>query len=126
MAEVMKWADGVNKRVLRDGTSWQNNTQFIEDETRSGKRKRRMYATQTKRTFSVKMRLTEKEYHLFDDWFVNTLKHGFYAFAFPVIDNSNRDFMAGKIYRFTNDGAPQYSNISGKLIDVSMKWEEMQ
>lgn len=125
MADVMKWAEGVNKRILKDST-WQNNTQFIEDETRSGKRKRRMYATQSRRAFSVKMRFTESEYHIFDDWFSNTLKHGLYSFVFPVIDNSNRNLMANKIYRFTNDGAPQYSNTSGKLIDVSMKWEEMQ
>lgn len=123
MADIRSWPEGVNQRILRDGTSWQTQIQFIEDETRSGKRKRRLSATQGKRPFSVKMRLSENEYHLFDAWFTNNLKGGLYSFYFPVIDNSN--LTTFKVYRFSKDGAPQYSNPSGKLVDVSMKWEEM-
>lgn len=123
MADVKGWPSDVNKRILRDGTQWDNPTQFIEDETRSGKRKRRLYATQSKKSFSVKMRFTENEYHIFETWFEDILYSGLYSFNFPMIDSSGKT--VSKIYRFTSDGAPQYSNPSGKYIDVSMKWEEM-
>lgn len=117
------WPSGVNQRILRDGTSWSSPAQFIEDETRSGKRKRRLYASQTKKTFSVKMRFTLSEYKIFDAWFEGNLKSGLYSFYFPQIDASGST--TTKIYRFTADGEPQYSNPSGNYIDATMKWEEM-
>lgn len=123
MADVKSFPAGINKRILRDGTSWQNSVKFIEDETMSGKRKRRLSATQEKKSFSVKMRFTENEYQIFDQWFTDTLKSGLYSFYFPQIDRSvDKPY---RIYRFTKDGSPQYSNPGGKLFDVSMKWEEM-
>lgn len=122
MANEQQWASGVNQKILRDGTNWNNPANFIEDETRSGKRKRRLYATQSKRTYTVKMYFTHTEYTTFDSWFTSTLKMGLYPFYFPAIDKSvNVD----KIYRFTKDGAPQYSNPSGKIVSCSMKWEEV-
>lgn len=123
MADIKEWPANVNKRILRDGASWQNPVQFIEDETRSGKRKRRLYATQTKKSFSVKMRFNENEYHLFDKWFEDVLCSGLYSFSFPMIDARGKTVT--KIYRFTSDGAPQYSNPGGQYVDASMKWEEM-
>lgn len=123
MAEtVYEWADGVNKRVLRDGADWQETSGFIEDETRSGKRKRRLYATQSKREFSLKMRFSLAEYNLFRSWYVGTLKYGFHSFSFPQVDSVEKKTM--KTYRFTSDGAPKYSNPDGKIIEASMKWEE--
>lgn len=123
MSEIKNWAIGVNQRILRDDASWQNPVQFIEDETRSGKRKRRLYATQQKKTFSVKMRFSETEYHIFDEWFEHEICSGLYSFNFPAVDSSGKT--VSKIYRFTTDGAPQYSNSSGNYVNVSMKWEEM-
>lgn len=123
MANEQQWASGVNTRILRDGTSWSNPTQFIEDETRSGKRKRRLYATQSKKPFNVKMMFTESEYETFDNWFESTLKSGLFPFYFSQIDKSGNTVT--KVYRFTKDGSPQYSNNSGKIITCTMKWEEM-
>ena len=54
MANI-QWAEGVNKRILRDGANWDSPANFIEDTTRSGKRKRRLYATQQKKVYSIKM-----------------------------------------------------------------------
>ena len=122
MANEQNWATGVNKRVLRDGASWDSPSNFIEDETRSGKRKRRLYATQQKKQFIIKMLFTVEEYAIFDQWFNETLKFGLYPFYFPQIDGTSG---INHIYRFTKDGAPQYSNPSGKMIVCSMKWEEL-
>ena len=68
------------------------------------------------------MRFTVSEYETFDTWFNSTLKFGLYPFYFPKIDSTTG---TNAIYRFTSDGAPQYSNPSGKFIDCSMKWEEL-
>lgn len=116
------WAEGVNTRVLRNGTSWQNICGFIEDETRSGKRKRRLYASQTKRQFSVKMNFNIEEYEIFNSWYENTLKYGLYPFAFPEIDGSADS--GYRLYRFTSEGYPKYSNPSGNRIECIMQWEE--
>ena len=129
MSDIKSWATGVNKRVLREGGSWASPVLFIEDETRSGKRKRRLSATQQARPFSVKFLFTETEYQLFDSWFKSTLKSGLYSFYFPVIDSSTKVDgnynVINKVYRISKDGAPQYENISGKLITCTMKWEEL-
>lgn len=123
MANEQNWATGVNQKILRDGASWGNPVSFIEDETRSGKRKRRLYASQQKKTFSIKMNFTSAEYVIFDDWFLNTLKGGLYSFYFPQIDGVGTK--TTKVYRFTKDGVPQYSNPSGKIVSATMKWEEL-
>ena len=120
MANI-QWASGVNQRVMRDGAGWSSPANFIEDETRSGKRKRRQYATQSKRVYSVRMNFTHTEYVAFDAWFKSTLKDGLYPFEFPCIDKA---INGNKLYRFTPDGEPQYSNPSGKIVSCSMKWEE--
>lgn len=119
---IQNWSVNVNTKILRDGSSWDNPTQFIEDETRSGKRKRRLYATKSPRAFSVQMRFTESEYTNFVEWYESTIKYGLLPFYFPQIDKSG--IKSNKVYRFAKDGAPSYSNTSGKYIDCSMKWEE--
>ena len=120
---IVNWNENVNKRILKNGTSWNEPVRFIEDETRSGKRKRRLLASCEKRQFSVAMRLNMTEYEYFIDWFKNTTKSGVYAFYFPLIDSENKNIVG--IYRFKNDGLPSYSNSTGRLVDVSMVWEEV-
>lgn len=122
MANEQNWASGVNPRILRDGSDWGSPTNFIEDETRSGKRKRRLYATQVKKTYSIKMHFTHTEYVTFDSWFNSDLQQGLYPFYFPAIDKS---ISGNKIYRFTVDGSPKYSNPSGNYVSCTMKWEEV-
>lgn len=119
---IQNWVSGVNQRIMRDGTNWGSPANFIEDETRSGKRKRRLYATQQKKPYQIKMRFTHTEYVAFDDWFNNTLKYGLYPFYFPAIDKSVN---TNKVYQFTKNGAPKYDNPSGKIVNCTMEWEEI-
>ena len=120
---VKDWAVGVNTKVLRDGTSWGEFAGFISDDTRSGKVKRRLAHSQTKRIFNVAINMTKTEYDLFHTWYVNDLSYGLYAFNFPKIDSEDKSIL--RPYRFTSDGAPQYSNTGGKIIKVTMQWEEV-
>lgn len=122
MANEKQWASGVPQKVLRDNAGWDSPANFIEDATRSGKRKRRLYATQQKRVYQIKMNFKHSEYLIFDNWFQNELKWGLYPFYFPCIDKSSN---TTKVYRFTKDGAPKYTNPSGKIVGCSMVWEEM-
>lgn len=121
---VVNWNENVNTRILRDGTSWNEPAVFIEDETRSGKQKRRLLASCKKRQFSVSMRFSITEYEYFINWYKYTTKNGVYAFRFPKIDSENKNISG--IYRFTSDGLPSYNNSMGKLIDISMIWEEVE
>ena len=122
MADIKQWANNVPQTVLRDGAGWDSPAQFIEDATRSGKRKRRLYATQQKSVYQIKMNFRHDKYVIFDDWFKNELKYGLYPFYFPCIDKST---LGNKVYRFTKDGAPRYTNPSGKFVSCSMVWEEV-
>jgi len=63
-----------------------------------------------------------EEYELFVNWFENTLRRGLYSFYFPKIDSLNKSTLA--VYKFTADGVPQFSNPSGDMINVTMKWEQ--
>ena len=113
------WDSHVNQLARRD-TTWSEITGFISDETLSGKTKRRMAHSLAKRPFSVTMIFTYDEYLYFSYWYKNTIKYGTLSFEFPKIDGSGN-----AEYRFTSDGAPQYSQTSGKLITCTMGWEEV-
>lgn len=119
---VVEWPEGVNKKILRNGTSWSGITGFKEDETRSGKRKRRLYASMENAPFSVSMRFRIEEYSLFKEWYRTKCRFGLYAFYFPRIDSVGGERY---IYRFAVDGAPSCSNPDGKFVAVGMKWEEV-
>lgn len=120
---AVAWADGVNKKVRRSGTSWNDQCGFVEDETRSGKTKRRLSHTMEKRKFSVSFLFDYSEYVIFKQWFNDVTKKGFYSFMFPQIDVLGGG--ADTEYRFVSDGAPKYSNPNGSKIEVSMDWEEV-
>lgn len=116
------WHRKINQKVRRDGTSWNEISGFIEDKTKSGKVKRRLANSKEKRTFSVKFIFTFEEYELFSEWYQKTILYGSKSFMFPKIDSETKEYVE---YRITNDGVPSYSNRSGKLIECSMKWEEI-
>ena len=119
---AVSWPSGVNTRILRSGTQWDEPVTIIEDETRSGKMRRRLYHSQSKRKFSVTMRFSVQEYDVFRNWFRISLKRGAEHFMFPKIDSTSKTETE---YRFSADGFPKYSNESGKIINVSMEWEEV-
>ena len=119
MAE--NWCSGVNIKVLRN-SDWQEPVKIIEDKTRSGKQKRRYYASNSKRLFNVTMRFTLSEYELFRTWYEEDIKCGMYSFLFPKIDSSTKPLTE---YRISQSGTPKYQNISGDIIECGMVWEEV-
>lgn len=119
---MIQWKEGVNKTVLRNGTSWNDVTGFISDTTRSGKRKRRLSPSIEKRVFSVRMRFSITEYNLFRDWYENETLRGLVSFEFPKIDSIDQNEMSE--YQFTEKGYPKYVNNGGHTIDCTMEWEE--
>lgn len=129
--------NGIRKRILRDGASWSNVNAVKEDKTRSGKTKRMLYASMTKRQFSVKMRFTYDEYLIFNDWWENECYYGLNSFGFPQVDKPYNKEIANagtggttipkgwKEYRFVAGSSPQFSNPSGVIFDCTMQWEEV-
>ena len=79
-------------------------------------------SSMAKRPFTVKMRFTYDEYVAFDTWYNEVCYKGLNSFAFPQIDRIGG---SDKEYRFVAGQAPQYSNVSGNIIDCSMQWEEV-
>lgn len=118
---IVDWASGVNTKILRSGTSWAEVPKYIEDVSRSGKVKRRMYHSQEKKPFAVTMRFTIEEYEDFTEWYNITDMAGLYDFNFPQIDEEGH--VTSKVYRFAT--APQYSNPNGDMIECSMGWYEV-
>lgn len=119
---IVNWCDGVNTNIQKSGTSWEEIQGFICDNTRSGKQKRRLSASQTKKQYNVSFNFNYREYLLFSDWYQNTLRYGFHSFYFPKIDEINGNEVE---YRFADGGNPSYENNSGKIIKASMIWEEV-
>lgn len=119
----INWSPYVNKTLLRDGASWSEPETMIEDKTRSGKQKRRMFHSMEKRTFTVAFNFTLEEYNYFRTWFTDVLKKGMYSFNFPQIDNIDKTVM--KEYRIKAGGYPKYSNKTGQWINCTMTWEEV-
>ena len=121
MTEI-NWSPYVNTTVYRDGADWQEPVKIIEDRTRSGKQKRRYYASNTKRTFNIKMKFSMVEYEAFRNWFENTIRSGMYSFMFPQIDSISKPL---KEYRISASGFPKYSNITADKIQCTMVLEEV-
>ena len=118
----INWSPNVNKKVLRDGNDWGEPETIIEDKTRSGKQKRRLYASSTKREFKVAFNFNMSEYSNFRNWFKTVLKKGMYSFNFPMIDSIDKSVM--KEYRIKVGGFPRYQNVNGQIVKCTMTWEE--
>ena len=111
-----------NKRVMRSGSSWNDISAVLEDKTKSGKTKRRLYASMGKRTFTVTMHFTKAEYDLFEDWYAHVCYYGLNSFGFPQVDAVNG---GEREYRFAAGAAPAFSNVGGEIIECAMNWEEV-
>jgi len=108
--------------VLKDGTNWSEVTGFIDEDTRSGKSRRRFNHYMGCRKFTISMRFTPSEYTLFTNWYNDTLLRGFFSFYFPMVDSVGRT--SNKIYRFVN--APSYTNTKYNYVDCNMTWEQVE
>jgi hypothetical protein len=75
-----------------------------------------------KKPFDVKFRFSFDEYELFNDWYENTLFFGTLPFFFKKINSVSKPWQK---YQIADGGAPSFSNPSGKLIECTMKWEEV-
>lgn len=117
---AVQWPAYVNNKVRRVGTSWEEIKGFISDPTLSGKQKRRMAHSMAKRTFQVSFLFSYYEYLLFSNWYQNDIKYGTLSFEFPKIDG-----IGNAEYMIASDGAPKYSNQSGRIIKCNMIWEEV-
>jgi len=106
--------------VLRS-TSWDHSLGIIADQTRSGKFKVRVNHAQAPDGFSVNMHMTLQEYRVFDSWWENSCRKGFYTFSYPKI-NDNTGVMA--VYQFAPDSRPRIVNTSALNLEISMEWME--
>ena len=120
---MVQWASGVNTIIRRSGSTWNEVEGFIEDESLSGKTKRRIAHSMGKRPFSVVMQFSFSEYETFTQWYNETCRRGAYSFSFPQIDKTGT--VQNKEYRFAQGGQPSYSNPSSTTIDCTMTWEEV-
>ena len=119
---AVSWSSEVNQKVLRNGNGWEEPETVIEDKTRSGKQKRRLYSSSEKRTFQVSFNFNMDEYNAFRTWVKYSIRKGALSFEFPQIDSTDKTVMAE--YRMKKGGFPKYSNESGTVINCKMVWEE--
>ena len=122
---VIEWSEYVNKLIRKNGTSWQDINIVIEDTTLSGRTKRRLSGSNSKKLFNVTMNFSLEEYRHFKDWYKNACCNGFYSFYFPQIDDVVTNNYETKVYRFPAGSVPQFSNPSGNRIECTMTWEEV-
>ena len=122
---IVDWYDTSYKnKVSRDGGGWEELEGFIEDETRSGKKKRRMAHYMGNRPFTLKITFKSVEdYENFHNWYQTVCLFGVNSFRYPKIDKDDSSVIA--VYKFKKGGQPKYSNPSGKKIECSMEWEEV-
>jgi hypothetical protein len=118
---MIHWPAGVPQTVLRS-SKWDFSMGFIADKTRSGKEKRRAALYMAPDVYTVTVRMSLGEYHIFIEWFKIDCLKGLLSFGFPKIDDA-----AGALteYRFSPDSKISLSNPAGQALDVSMVWEEV-
>ena len=69
------------------------------------------------------MRISLDKYYDFHEWYIQECRYGLNSFPFPKIDGMDKTNLVE--YRFASGSSPSYSNVSGDVIDVTMKWEEV-
>lgn len=118
---MIPWPEGVNKHVLREST-WNLPSGFVEDETRSGKKKRRYASTQTPETYKCVLHMDKEEYEWFYLWYNVACRRGTLSFPLPRIDGGPN---APEVeYRFSKDGV-SVSNPGGGVVKLSFTLEEV-
>lgn len=117
---MIAWPAGVNARARR-GTSGQSPVGVKADETRCGRKKTRPSSQLAPKTFDVQMVFTLEEFRLFRAWFDGPCMRGAMSFAFPRIDDDTGDPVE---YRFAAGSSWSWSNESGRIVRVTMQWEE--
>lgn len=118
---MIAWPQGVNKYVLREST-WELPEGFLEDETRSGKKKRRYAHSQKPEVYKCVLHMTKDEYYIFKYWYNNNCRRGTLSFALPQIDGG---VDAQEVeYQFSKESI-KVSNPGGDVIKLSFSLEEV-
>lgn len=118
---MIPWPEGVNKFVLRD-SDWDLPEGFIEDETRSGKKKRRNSHTQKPETFKCVLHMSKEEYVWFKKWYNTACRRGTLSFPLPMIDGGKG---AQEVeYQFAKGGI-KVSNPGGGVVKLTFTLEEV-
>ena len=117
---MISWPTGVRMRALRE-TTWTTPLGVIADETRCGRKKTRPALSLQPMKFNVSMQFRYSEYVIFKNWFRQSLRNGALTFGFPELDAVDGEIVE---YRFSPGTEPQYSNVSGNIVKVTMEWEE--
>jgi hypothetical protein len=107
--------------VLRS-SSWDKALGIIADQTRSGKFSVRVNHVKAPNEFSITMHMTLEEYRVFNNWWINSCRKGFYSFAFPKINDNTGTLVE---YRFSHDSRPRVQNTSALNLEISMNWMEV-
>lgn len=118
---MIPWPEGVNKFVLRE-SSWSLPSGYIEDETKSGKKKRRASATMAPTTYKCTLHMTYTEYVWFKQWYMVACRKGTMSFALPAIDS--KDESVEREYRFAGKGI-NVSNPGGDVVKLTFDLEEV-
>ena len=118
---MIPWPEGVNKFVLREST-WELPNGYIEDTTKSGKKKRRAAHSQKPETYKCVLHMTQQEYIWFKDWYNIACRRGVMSFPLPMIDGG---LDAPEVeYQFSGDNI-SVSNAGGDVVKLSFSLEEV-
>lgn len=118
---MINWAEGVNQNILRE-SSWELPARFIEEETRSGKPKRRHALTLSPVKIKCVLHMTMYEYELFEKWYEYDCRGGSEIFILPKINGLNKDDL--RKYRFSKEPI-SVSNIGGDTVELNFTLEEV-
>lgn len=118
---MIPWPEGVNKYVLRE-SSWELPTGFLEDKTRSGKKKRRAMHSQSSKAFKCVLHMTKQEYEWFEQWYEVACRRGVMSFPLPKIDGGPD--AEEREYQFAGEYI-SVSNPGGDTVKLSFSLEEV-
>jgi len=121
---MIAWPSINNKRigtVLRS-SSWDSTPAVIADETRSGKFITRINHVKTQDNFNITMHMTLEEYRVFQNWWINVCRRGFFTFGYPKIDDDTGEIIE---YRFDPNAKISKNNTSANNLEITMTWMEV-
>jgi len=120
---MINWPSLKGKRIgtVLNSSSWESAPAVIAEETRSGKLITRIAHISTPDSFNVTMHMTLEEYRVFNSWWVNVCRRGFFTFGYPKIDDNTGAITE---YRFDPQAKIGKKNTSANNLEITMVWLE--
>jgi len=120
---MINWPSLNGKRIgtVLNSSSWDSTPAVIAEETRSGKLITRIGRVKTPDGFNITMHMTLEEYRIFNRWWVNVCRRGFFSFGFPKIDDDTGEIME---YKFDPKSKIGKKNTSANNLEITMVWLE--